>query len=231
MLNLYYSHNTEVESAYIITIKSNKTSEKLSKRCQDSCSKVEMPAKVWYAYDGTGETIVEPEHLKDDSVMSMLKVTNHYLTKSEVSCILSHISLWLRCIKLDRPIVILEHDAIMVKKVQQLGSYNAIVYLGGVEWASNSFNICDIPPHGSEGPNVHFICRAHAYAIDPQVAKNLVAHVLKMGIYTSADCIMRTDLFNITHMGLNAFDAPGKSTMISRKTEWGTQVYNPDLKI
>ena len=228
MLNLFYSHNAEIENAYIITIKDNKISEKLSERCQDSCIKVGMLFKIWHAYDGTGKNIIEPDHLKDDTVMSMLKITNHYLTKSQVSCMLSHISLWLHCIKLDKPIIILEHDAIIVKKIQYLPSYNAIVYLGGAEWASNNFKICDIPLHGSDGPNVRFICRAHAYAVDPQVAKNLVAHVLKMGIYTSADCFMRADLFNITHKGLNAFDISGESTI--RESESNTHIRNDDLK-
>ena len=67
--------------------------------------------------------------------MSMIKITDHYLTRGEVACALSHISLWAHCVKIDQPIVILEHDAVMVKAFTQHQSYNSIVYLGGSEWA------------------------------------------------------------------------------------------------
>jgi GR25 family glycosyltransferase involved in LPS biosynthesis len=206
MLNLHYSYNIEIENAYIITVKGNDVSEKLSKRCQESCVKIGMPHKVWDAYDGTGEGIKEPSHSKDDSFMTSLKITDHYMTRGEVACALSHISLWLHCAKIDRPIVILEHDAIMIDKIQYLNSYNSIVYLGGAEWVKDNWPVTFIPPHASDGPNYHFICRAHAYCIDPTMAKNLLAHVLKMGICAPLDIMMRADLFNITHQGIFAYD-------------------------
>lgn len=138
--------------------------------------------------------------------MRMLKVTDHYLTRGEVACALSHISLWAHCVKIDRPIVILEHDSIVVKKFEMMSTYNSVVYLGGSEWAEQGWNMYPIPPHASEGPNYLFICRAHAYAIDPVVAKNLLSHVLKMGICAPLDIIMKADLFNISHQGLFAYD-------------------------
>lgn len=207
MKSLFYKYNVEVESAYIITVLGNSTSEEFSKRAQDSCRQVDMPFQVWPAFDGTasGEIRV-PDTLKDDPFIKMLKVTNHFLTKGEVACALSHISLWARCAALDQPIVILEHDAVMVKRFDSHLSFNSIVYLGGIEWAEEGWPIAAIPPHASDGPNYHFICRAHAYSIDPAMAKNLLAHVLKMGIHISLDMFMRADLFNITHQGLYAYD-------------------------
>jgi len=206
MLNLFRSDNIEIESAYIITLKGNKSSEDYSKRCQLSCASVGMPFKVWDAYNGINNPITEPDHSKDDSVMRILKITDHYLTRGEVACALSHISLWVHCAKIDKPIVILEHDAIMVKKIEHHLSYNSIVYLGGSEWAEQNWPITAIPPHASEGPNYHFICRAHAYSIDPVMAKNLLSHVIKFGIVSPLDIMMRCDIFNVTHQGLYAYD-------------------------
>jgi Glycosyltransferase family 25 (LPS biosynthesis protein) len=233
MLNLFYSKDTNIESAYIITIKDNALSEKYSIRCQNSCKLIGMPYKVWDAYDGTGDQIKEPEHLKDSQIMSMMKVIDHYLTKAEVACILSHISLWAHCVSIDRPIVILEHDAIMIKKITQLDNYNAITYLGGAEWATHNWKIYPIPPHASRGPNHNFICRAHAYAIDPLVAKNLLGHVIQMGIYNSADSILRADLFNITHQGLHAYDNRFKNedTTMPNRLEHHLRKFNGDLKL
>jgi GR25 family glycosyltransferase involved in LPS biosynthesis len=229
MLNLFYSYDLGVDDAYIITVKNNENSESLSKRCQQSCEKVGMPYKIWDAYDGMGEKIIEPEHLKDDSFMRLLKVTDHYMTRGEVACALSHISLWLHCAKLDKPIVILEHDAIMLKKLENQLSYNAIVYLGGAEWVKENWPVTYVPPHASDGHNYHFICRAHAYCIDPAMAKNLLSHVLKVGICSPLDIMMRADLFNITHQGVYAYDEPVGTTILSRPQEGRTTKRNENL--
>lgn len=206
-LNLWFSRIVDIESAYIITVRGNSSSEKYSQRCRESCERVGMPYKIWDAYDGTkGTEIIPPEHCKDDSFMRMLKITDHYLRRGEVACALSHISLWKHCVEIDRPIVILEHDAIMVDKITTVNSFNSIVYLGGNEWAEQGWKIYPIPPHASEGPNYLFICRAHAYAIDPIVAKNMLAHVLQHGICSPLDIMMRADLFNISHQGMIAYD-------------------------
>jgi GR25 family glycosyltransferase involved in LPS biosynthesis len=205
-LNLFYSYDIDVEAAYIITIKGNEVSEKFSERAANSCKNVSMPYRIWHAVDGTGDTIRIPENLTRDTILNIVKVTDHYLTKGELACALSHISLWSHCAQIDKPIVILEHDAVMIKKFEQHQSFNSIVYLGGVEWAKQGWKILPIPPHASEGPNYHFICRAHAYSIDPTMAKNLLAHVIKMGIHAPLDIMLRADLFNITHQGMYSYD-------------------------
>jgi len=206
-LNLFYSKSVEVEKAYIITVKGNDSSENHSRRCQESCEKVGQPYTVWDAFDGTKNGDIQvPSHSKHDSITKILKISDHYLTRGEVACALSHISLWRHCAEIDRPIVILEHDSVMVNKFSVMNSYNSIVYLGGNEWAEQGWKIYPIPPHASEGPNYLFICRAHAYAIDPTMAKNLLAHVIKHGICAPLDIMMRADLFNISHQGLYAYD-------------------------
>lgn len=207
MKSLYFNNNIAIENSYIITVKGNENSEKYSKRCAESCDSVGMNYVIWDAFDGTKDfEIVVPDHSKNDSITKILKVTDHYMTKGEVACALSHISLWRHCAEIDRPIVILEHDAVVVKKFSAFNNYNSIVYLGGSEWVEQGWKIHPIPPHASEGPNYHFICRAHAYAIDPAMAKNLLSHVIKFGIVAPLDIMMRVDLFNVSHQGLYAYD-------------------------
>jgi hypothetical protein len=234
MSKLFWSHDVAVEKAYIITIVGNELSERSAKRCAQSCDAVGQQWETWVAYNGTSEEkneILEPYELVNDSFMNMVKVTNHFLTRTEIACTLSHISLWRHCVLIDKPIIILEHDAIMIKKLEHKSTYNAITYLGGREWQDGMFPMWDIPPHASRGPNNHFICRAHAYCIDPQVAKNMLAHVLRMGIYDSADSFQRADLFNITHQGFYAYDAPMGSTMIGREERVEDGKFNPRLEI
>lgn len=229
-MNLFYSHNVNVENAYIITIKGNETSEKYSNVCQQSCKNIDMPYTVWDAFNGTKNPIIVPEHSKNSDIIDSLKITNHYLTRTEVCCFLSHISLWIRCVKIDQPIVILEHDAIMIRKFTQMKKLNSIVWLGSMEW--NRIN--PIPLHGTDGPNNHFIARAHAYALDPMAAKNLLSYVVNNGINTSADCFIRADLFNISHQGLYATDhiipEIHKTTITNRIKEGEIKKRNDNLE-
>jgi hypothetical protein len=234
MMNLFFKYDTAVEAAYIITIKGHDQSEHLSKRCQISCKDVGMPYKIWDAFDGTTEKIIPPSNMINDNIISMLKITDHYLTKGEVACALSHISLWIHCAVIDKPIVILEHDSIMVKPFLNFKAFNSVFYLGGVEWAKQNWKpVQGIPPHASEGPNYHFICRAHAYAIDPTMAKNLIAHVIKYGICAPLDIMIRADLFNITHDGIYAYDdninKTNDTTIKARPFEGRTTTRNDKL--
>lgn len=217
MKTLFRSYNTKIHSTYVISIKNHRTSEFYTNRCVQSLQTVGMNYTIWEAYDGTQSgPIIPPQHLKDCSFMNILKIMDNYLSKSEVACALSHISLWLECAKIDAPIIILEHDAVMLKPLHEFVGFNTILHLGSVEWAEMGWPISHIPLHASDGPNKHFICRAHAYAIDPIVAKNLLAQVLKMGIYKSLDEMMYADLFNISHVGCLAYDKPSESTIKNR---------------
>lgn len=231
MLNLFRSYELAIENTYIITVKGNQRSEEQSARAQESCRRLGMPHKVWEAYNGLESSkIIPPKHLENDSVMNMLKITDHYLTRGEVACALSHISLWVHCAVIDKPIIILEHDAVMIEAVHEHSGYNNIMYLGGTEWVFNKWPILSIPPHATEGHNKHFICRAHAYGIDPAVAKNMISHVIKQGICDPLDIMIRADLFNITHCGVKATDLPEGTTIPDRPNEGRTTKRNDRLE-
>jgi hypothetical protein len=61
--------------------------------------------------------------------------------------------------------------------------------------------------------------RAHAYAIDPAVAKNMLAYVIQHGICGQLDRLLRADIFPMHQMGLVAFDNHENLTSILGKTE------------
>jgi hypothetical protein len=229
MKSLFSSYNMQVEKAYIIRIVGHERSEEKAKRGAESCNKVGMPWQYWDAYNGLENPIQPPEHHND--VMRLIKVTDHYLTRSEVACALSHISLWNKCVQLDQPIVILEHDAVMVNPYLRHAVFNSIAYLGGHEQVNQGWKVLPTPPHASEGPNYHFICRAHAYAVDPAVAKNLLAHVIKYGICAPLDILIRSDVFPIHQMGVYAYDVrDGETTILSRPTEGRATKRNDNLE-
>jgi hypothetical protein len=231
MKSLFFSYDMQVDKAYIIRIKGHELSERKSKECLESCQKVGMAAEFWDAYDGTGTEIISPEGLKTHPTMAMIKVTDHYLVRAEIACALSHISLWAKCVEQDKPIVVLEHDAIMLALYKTHQVFNSIAYLGCAEQAQGGWPIAATPIHGSDGPNYHFLLRTHAYAIDPAVAKNMLAYVLQHGICGQLDRLLRADLFPIHQMGLVAFDNNENVTSINGKTdEYRSSRRNDNLK-
>ena len=230
MKSLFNSYDMNVERAYIIRVKNNEKSEQLAKRCAQSCIQIGMPHDFWDAYNGMGEEIVAPEHSCDNNFMRMLKITDHYLTRGEAACALSHISLWCKCVEQDKPLVILEHDSIMTQPYTAHSVYNSICYLGGREQALQGWPAYPTPPHASEGPNYRFICRAHAYAIDPAVAKNMLAYVLKQGIHAPLDIMIRADIFPIHQMGIFAYDLDDQTTILNRPKEGRTTQRNDRLE-
>ena len=231
----YYNHfNMKVEGTYIISIQGNEVSQKLTQQCVESCEKVGQPnVNVFPAFDATdspvkvqdhdlgkpiGElgTIKVPEFLHGQAFLNFLRLRRSDLLMTQIACFLSHYSLWCMCLDKDQPIVILEHDAIMTKQYLRHNYLNNIVYLGGQEQIEGTLRCNDtIPPHASDHKGLdRFICRAHAYAIDPPMAKNLVAYSIHHGIITTADAIMRCDMFGIVQDGVYAYENPhGLSTI------------------
>ena len=202
------------------------------KECIQSCEKVGQPYIVWPGFDGTAGEIQVPEQCANNDFFKIIKVTDHWLTRTQVACALSHISLWFHCITIDEPIIILEHDAIMVDKIEHHDCFNSIIWLGSKEVLDNN-PLMPIPPHGCAGHNYHYILRAHAYAIDPIVAKNLLAYVIQMGINNPLDLMMRADLFNIIHKGLIAYDkneSKFDTTMKNRNNETRPVIRNDYLQ-
>lgn len=228
MQTLFNSYNMTPSKAYIIRVAGNENSEAQAKRCADSCDKVGQLWEYWDAYNGIVNPLQKPAH--HHPALNLIKITDHYLTRGEVACALSHISLWVKCIEEDQPLVILEHDSVMVQPYTQHAVYNSICYLGSHEQVKQGWQVMPTPPHASEGQNYHFICRAHAYAIDPAVAKNMLAQVIKYGITAPLDILLRADIFPMHQMGVFAYDEKGADTTILNRPAQGRRaIPNHDL--
>jgi hypothetical protein len=217
--SLNYSMYLDDVEAHIITLPNNPKSVEFSLRCQESCRKIGQPFKVWEGFDGTSGQLIYPKHLENQDHFRFLKLMNDRLTITEIATIFSHYSLWAECVKIDKPIVILEHDSIMVKPYNSHDCWNQIVYLGNFQqykegrWAS-------FPTHASATKNHRFICRAHAYVVDPPSARSLVSHLIKFGLSAPADMLIRADLFPIIQTDFHAFDLPGETTITGRNSDW-----------
>lgn len=213
---LNWSYNLEVDRAYVITIKGNEISESMANRCLSSCQQIGQKAEIFQAFDGTGklnDEIIIPDHAIGKTWLSWIKLLNFTLTKPEICCFLSHFALWCKCIELDKPLIALEHDAVMLQPFLNHPMINSIVYLGSNEMVINQTCFPFIPPHAQLCPNYRYILRTHAYSIDPQIAKNLVSKAIERGIYTAVDVFMNINRFSITCFGIFAQDIPGPTTI------------------
>lgn len=212
---LKFNGNRKIESAYVITIKDNNESEKLAFRCLNSCRQVDQKVKLWQAFDGTDrKTIIVPPNLENQSYVKWIKQVNNKYSTSQIAVFFSHLSLWAHCAEINQPIIILEHDAIMIKKLEQHNFFNCIQYLGNKEYYEIQKCPIGIPPHGSIYDGMwRFILRAHAYAIDPPIARNLLSYAIREGMTKTLDVFMRCEIFGIVQDGLYAYDERGISTI------------------
>jgi glycosyl transferase family 25 len=218
-MKLYHSYNSNVQGTYIIYIPDNQISVMQAERCLASCQAVGQTAELYAGFDGSSEEITPPANLVGQSWLSWFRVTDHQISKTEIACCLSHISLWIRCIELDQPIVILEHDAVMLQRYERHEIYNAIGYLGCVEQQQGKYKLeCPTAPSSSINHNWHFINRAHAYSIDPAVARKMLSNVIDRGIFESLDVMLKSDDYAIYQTGLYAHEKPdGFTTIYDRK--------------
>lgn len=129
-----------------------------------------------------------------------------------VACFMSHHRLWTKCVELDEPILVLEHDAVFTEKLPKdidLGNYNIVGIndpRGATRKSREFYNnvahgkdsIVSIPkidawnvPQGLAGNS--------AYIITPQGAKDLIAKVKEIGAWPN-DALMCYQ--NISNMGV-----------------------------
>lgn len=130
-LSLFYRYNTEIESAYIISLEGHEVSQRNTEACVKSCVEAGMPYKIFYGYDGTNNEVIKtPDHLKEKEYMKWFKLMDHGLTCAETATVLSHVALWAHCVTIDKPIMVLEHDAHLFKAVRTISYFNCLEYLG-----------------------------------------------------------------------------------------------------
>ena len=215
--NYKFSDKRKINAAYIITMVNNDISIELARRCMNSCQKKDQPASMWAAFDGTDGSVKVPKAFQRQDWVGWIKVPNNNYSSTQIACFFSHVSLWAMCARIDEPIIILEHDAICLKKLEFHKFYNCIQYLGSKEQRDGA-TMLSIPPHASiyDG-KWRSLCRAHAYAIDPPMARNLMSYVTTEGMTKTLDMFIRADIFPIVQDGLFFYDEPGISTISEPK--------------
>ena len=243
-LNRDYNWDPTIAETCIIALADNPQSQAQAQQALHSCEYVGQPSPwIFDGYDGTDrETIRTPRGLtkpgrspsffarKDrelNNVMSWIKVLDTALSVTEVACALSHIALWTHCININRPIVILEHDAYMVRPYTRMTYTNSCEYLGHscelnqlfeqtgttnylelVEYLKTTGRYPDpvarLPVTMIINYNFLFSHGLHAYAIDPFMARRLFAHVLTEGLINPVDAVLEVTSFELVQSAVYA---------------------------
>lgn len=232
-LDLNQNYSKEVYKTYILCLENHQYSMEAAKLASDSLKDLDMPYELFYGFNGTdGKTIVTPEHLKNKEYLRWIKIVDTGLTVQEVSCALGHIALWAHCLTINKPIVILEHDAIMLKKFTELKHSNSIEYLGHYDdyselytrlpdelkqnlkekdisswYKNNNHQVIQtecISPVQVINYNFCFTRGLQAYAIDPLAANILLSTMLAEGLLYPIDVFLHSNRFNVVKHGLYA---------------------------
>jgi GR25 family glycosyltransferase involved in LPS biosynthesis len=136
-------------------------------------------------------------------------------------CFLSHYELWMKCVELDEPIIILEHDGIFVRPLPEdvLDHFDEVLRLDCFDWFSptNTYNAQvaasltepvgyyrrepDFTWHSSGG----YYVGAFGYIVKPQAAKKLIDHAQQRGVVCTE-----------VHLGLAIVDVVSTTATVVR---------------
>ena len=209
--------------AYAIVIKDNSTSEQGYSNLVDSYMEVnnEFPLKRFDAVTpATVDDILKNTNLKwnypwqgevIDFATGLTK--RAYQTKNQkarIACALSHYLLWEQCVILDKPILIMEHDSIFIKKIDFVPEDTGYDIIGinnplGCTRKSKVYHdkILEKPQKFQLAPYVdddmkipQGLAGNSAYVVKPDGAHDLIRLVVKHGLWPN-DAIMCRQLIDV----------------------------------
>jgi len=166
---------------YIITIETNSESIKASERCVSSSNNFGLDTKIFNAYTPRHDPL---KILKSKGINAELLSNTSSYKDAVAGCFLSHFMLWEKCIEINKPIIILEHDAVIISEIPSNildgTGFNQLINLG--KPAHGGFQIPEFTGVGL----IQSYCRfkgTHAYAIKPTGALKLIHQAKKTRIY------------------------------------------------
>jgi glycosyl transferase family 25 len=137
-------------------------------------------------------------------------------------CFLSHFELWLKCVELNQPVIILEHDGIFTRPLPEdvLDHFNEVLRLDCYQWFKEGYNdqvkssldqpvdYCRRPTDYEYHSSGGYYVGAYGYIVKPQGAKKLIDHAQQNGaVCTEA------------HIGLKIVDIVSTTVTVVRMHE------------
>lgn len=161
--------------SFIITIMDNSKSVEMAERCKKSCLRFGLDPVLWPA--------VTPRHPNFDDLKEKYGIieenfdTGWSRPENAIACFLSMASLWEHAVEIDRPILILEHDAVMLGRLPSNFNFGWVCTLG-----KPSYGKFKTPKTLGTGPLVQkpYFGGAHSYTVSPEGARRLLENISTM---------------------------------------------------
>jgi GR25 family glycosyltransferase involved in LPS biosynthesis len=192
--------------AFIIRKPNDELSEKLSEECYQSAVQFGIEP---YKFDG-----VYSDHdklIKEKNLRFFEKMKDHRKESTGIKgCFLSHFLLWEKCLELNEPIIIFEHDALMIRPLPEhildLFTHHCVldyaVHFENYEEIVNTecqLTVTEFPQIrvdnqknlGYSNINKNSVRGSHAHIITPLGAETIINSVRKFGILPSDACVNR----------------------------------------
>ena len=196
--------------AFVITLKDNESSVRLSNKCLESLKENGYDGEVFDAHCGQESS----EYLASYNVKPISDPRVPYFdlynrwtpVTGTIGCFASHFNLWLKSMTLNEPIIIMEHDAKMLRPWDDL-DWKDVLHLdweGSIRRRNMRGFYDSYEPvindsvfrmgfrPGEAGAIVSMNC-AYAYAIKPHAAAALVSDAIQNGWF-AADRFVREPL-------------------------------------
>jgi GR25 family glycosyltransferase involved in LPS biosynthesis len=172
---------------FVIALIDHQESQRMLKDCLDSAKKFNYQPTVWPAVDGR---TVSKRSWEELNILPRFEKIS--MDKPGVQgCFISHWQLWNKCVELNCPIIILEHDSVITQSINVLPKGD-LLKLHKLIKAKEHWGCPD-----SEAGT--WTVSAHAYLITPVGAKKLLDFVKSNGAIP-ADVIIGDKVLNYNHL-------------------------------
>lgn len=193
--------------AFVIKLSGIESSENLANQCKQSG--IQFGLKI-QDFDGIyGEFQIEKYHKLYNIKPWKVKMKKHRIGVK--GCFLSHYSLWLHCLSISKPIIIFEHDAVMLRPLSEdiINNFNEFLMLDPYNKMKKDYQTLhqneskqgieeyfnpDVSP--KYGVLSQYTMGLQAYIIKPNAAIKLITYVKLYG-YLPADIQCNKSLINI----------------------------------
>ena len=207
--------------AFVITLKDNGYSNEVADRCIASATKFGLVVEKFYGVDREqAKQFMHDEGLEwtwannDTEIMKCektgLRMHPYGSTdiRAKIGCSMSHYVLWKKCVELDEPILILEHDSVFLQALPEI-EFNGICQINDPTSATRKGSLWSSKMKARGTTGVHSktwiteeneryipdgLAGNSAYLIKPWAAQELIDKFHEIGVWPN-DATMCQQLF------------------------------------
>ena len=207
--------------AFVITLKDDVYSESVADRCIQSADKYGLIIEKFYGIDREqAKQFMSDEGLEwtwanNDTEIMMCEKTGLRMhpygstdIRAKIGCSMSHYALWKKCVELDEPILILEHDSVFLRPLPEV-EFNGICQINDPNGATRKGSLWSkrMQTRGTAGihPKTWIteenerhipdgLAGNSAYMIKPWAAQELIDKYYEIGVRPN-DATMCQQLF------------------------------------